>query len=472
MDAILRMLMESSYLVQEGCATSVELDMVASMSGREAVGRRLEGLWFPYYISFHYFWRLREKIQEDTIGRELSGPLNFLLLCALAAGCLAVDILEVFDDYTKIQPEAVESYLLDSENHPDRRLGKLVEYIDSSNVSFQPLFEGIYANPRDLMETFVQKKGTEGIQTGLHLRWQLQLEVNRWLSGLGLFPIRNMSRLDLSAALGKILRTAFEKYGAEIPQHLKSFQIDEGSELLHQTRSYVESAPRKVVDQVAGLGGFPQWIEHAKMTDNCFVGSLAPGNLEGESFRVWEKNPRYILGIAGLNISLDSSPARFSFNGNGREIINLDTKELKTVCRTLVQEETIIVVREFVWSFLEEHKQQIRNIVEVPLCVHHHRPSVSLLEHLAGAGSEHLRGTMLRRMPVADLVLRLDVEAGAGTLFHMFFISEILVNMYCEVANELSIPLETRLPDYYRQEDRLTMLACWECTLGFGSTAL
>jgi hypothetical protein len=143
---VLDQLRRSSFVLQEGCATSVEL--MARLMGQspEALKRRRDGLPLPYYLSVQHYeplWTGVIQAVHAAGDSSLLVPLIPALVRALASACLSVDILHEFDDYAIISPASIADYLSSRESNPDERLKTLTQTVRDGVVSFSTLIERV-----------------------------------------------------------------------------------------------------------------------------------------------------------------------------------------------------------------------------------------------------------------------------------------------------------------------------------------
>ena len=113
-DEILGAMTRSSFALQEGCATLVELLFRTRSQEPGALERRMKSLPLPYYLSVQYYGPLFTGVIqafEDPRYASLSVTFIDLMICALASSCLAVDILDEFAIYSQISLATVTAYL-------------------------------------------------------------------------------------------------------------------------------------------------------------------------------------------------------------------------------------------------------------------------------------------------------------------------------------------------------------------------
>jgi hypothetical protein len=469
-DEVLGAMTQSSFALQEGCATLVELLFRTTSQEPEALERRMKGLPLHYYLSVQYYEPLfTGVIQAFADPRYASHPGDFihLMICALASSCLAVDILDEFAIYSQISPATVTTYLSVSDHNPDERLVKLTRCFREGLASLPSLLEPALATLNILVDDPAKVQGLEQkTNHRVRVRWELQSAVNECVRKLRLFPVRNLSPLDISAAKIKIMHSAFGHYGLNVSEDA-NLEPHLNEEQFWQMRSFNDATERWDFDQRSRLEQLPNWISETKKANNCFAGVFVPVPSE-RSIEAGQQS-RYVLEMVGLNLAVkgEQKYPTLAFDRRAIQLHDLDLRALADACDQFTGSETAVVTTASAWTWLADHSQDVRRVVTVPLCVYSREISARRFRYLVTGGSERLRGTILRHLPFADAVLRLDVEEEHGRpFFYLFFLSNALMNVYSALAEELSVPMEDRSADFERREDRILGLACWACTMG------
>jgi hypothetical protein len=290
--------------------------------------------------------------------------------------------------------------------------------------------------------------------------------VNELVQELRLFPVRNLSTLDISAAKIRIMRSALQHYGLDIPEGV-NVEPHLNEERFAQMRSFEDARERWDFDQHSHLEELPKWICGMKMASKCFAGSLVPVP-PPHSIHAGEPL-RYILEMAALDLAVEckQQSATLAFDRQAIQLHDLDVRALAQACDQFKGSETVIVTTASAWTWLADQSEDVRRSVTLPLCVYSREISVPRFKQLVNARSEQPRGTMLRGLAFADAALRLDFEERRGRpFFYLFFLSSVLANIYSALAAELSVPMNDRFADFDLSEDRVTLLAAWVCTMG------
>jgi hypothetical protein len=337
------------------------------------------------------------------------GSRNAPLAVALASSCLAEDILDEFAIFSQISPATVTTYLSVSDHNPDERLAKLTQCYREGLASLPSLLEPALATLSNLVEHSVKVEGSEPKANHWDpVRWELQSVVNECVRKLRLFPVRNLSPLDISAAKIKIMHSAFGHYGLNVPEVAK-LEAHLNEERFWQRRSFEGATERWDFSQLSRLEQLPNWISETRKVNNCFAGLLAPvpsaHSIQGR------QQSKYILEMIGLNLAVKSGPEllTLAFDRHAIQLHDLDLRELAEACDQFAGSETAVVTTASAWTWLADQSHDVRRVVTVPLCVYSREISVLRFRHIVNAGSQRLRGTILRSLPFADAVLRLDV---------------------------------------------------------------